>query len=85
MVFGLLDENFKIEKNIQNVFILLQKLGLQTTFHRAFDFAIDTEHAIQFLVETGFDRLLTAGSKKRLIFGKEKLKNGLIIMIMKFK
>jgi len=75
VVFGLLDENFKIEKeHTKRLHFVAKELGLQTTFHRAFDFAIDTEHAIQFLVETGFDRLLTAGSKKTVDFGKEKLK-----------
>jgi copper homeostasis protein len=75
VVFGLLDENFKIEKeHTKRLYFAAKELGLQTTFHRAFDFTIDTECAIQFLVETGFDRLLTAGSKKTVDFGKEKLK-----------
>lgn len=75
VVFGLLDENFKIEKdNTKRLHFFAKELGLKTTFHRAFDFVSDSEQAINFLIEIGFDRLLTAGSDKTVDFGKEKLK-----------
>jgi len=74
VVFGLLDENFKIEKeHTKRLYFAAKELGLQTTFHRACDFSTDHESDLHFLIEVGFDRLLTAGSQKGVDFGLEKL------------
>jgi copper homeostasis protein len=35
--------------------------SLQTTFHRAFDVAVDPIEALEQIIELGFDRLLTSG------------------------
>lgn len=73
-VFGILDEDGRIsEKNVD----LLRKahgLGMQATFHRAFDQLTDPMHGIQTLIDMGFDRLLTSGLKEKAIEGIELLR-----------
>ena len=47
--------------------LLIEKakmLGLETTFHRAFDHVKDPTIALKNLLSLGFDRLLTSGTKK---------------------
>lgn len=75
VVFGILDRDLRIEReNTIQLLSISKQLDLQTTFHRAFDFSTDHESDLHFLIEVGFDRLLTAGSQKGVDFGLEKLK-----------
>ncbi len=70
VVFGVLDGNSNINREYsKRLHFLAKEFGLKTTFHRAFDFSLNNEVSIQFLIETGFDRLLTAGSTKNVESG----------------
>ncbi len=61
VVFGVLDDDNKIS-DLNNELVLLSKsLGLEITFHRAFDFVEDYKPAIEKIISFGFDRLLTSG------------------------
>ena len=61
VVFGMLDDNNKISDQNKDLVLLAKSLGLETTFHRAFDFIIDYNTAIEKIISFGFDRLLTSG------------------------
>lgn len=61
VVFGILDENNEISIKNKELVIFSKSLGLEVTFHRAFDFVLDYKPAIEQLIAIGFDRLLTSG------------------------
>lgn len=48
-----------------------KSLGLESTFHRAFDFVNDPFSALDKLIELGFKRVLTSGQKPTAIEGIE--------------
>ena len=48
-----------------------KSFNLQVTFHRAFDFLADYKLGIQKLIDFGFDRVLTSGTKPKAIDGIE--------------
>lgn len=69
VVFGILnDENGISDLNLELV-NLAKSLGLETTFHRAFDFVVDYHLAAKKIIEFGFDRLLTSGLQATAIEG----------------
>ncbi len=76
VVFGCLTSLNEIdtEQNKQ-LFKHAKSLGLEVTFHRAFDFCKDPNIALKQLVEIGFDRLLTSGQQAKAIEGKLTIKN----------
>jgi copper homeostasis protein len=49
-------------------------LGLETTFHRAFDFVNEAESSLEQLITMGFDRLLTSGQKPTAIEGIDTIR-----------
>ncbi len=61
VVFGVLDDinSIDIEKNAE-LLNLADHLGLETTFHRAFDGLNDHESALELLIDLGFTRVLTS-------------------------
>ncbi len=61
VVFGILDENNEISDLNKELVKLSKLLGLEVTFHRAFDFVPNHEKAIEKIIALGFDRLLTSG------------------------
>ncbi|MCZ4410651.1 copper homeostasis protein CutC [Cryomorphaceae bacterium 1068] len=70
VVFGCLTENKAIDLNANAELIKEAKiLGLETTFHRAFDFSKNPKESLNKLIDLGFDRLLTSGQKPRAIDG----------------
>ena len=72
VVFGCLNKENQV--NIEQNKRLLEKaktLGLETTFHRAFDHVKDPTIALKKLVSLGFDRVLTSGTKKNAQEGSE--------------
>jgi len=72
VVFGCLNKNDQI--NIEQNKILIEKaktLGLETTFHRAFDHVKDPHIALKNLITLGFDRVLTSGTKKKALDGAQ--------------
>ncbi len=48
--------------------------GLEVTFHRAFDEAVDLERALEDVIVTGCRRLLTSGGAPDVLAGAERLR-----------
>jgi len=70
IVFGCLTEQNEIASKANAVLIKEAKdLGLETTFHRAFDFSQNPKESLKKIIDLGFDRLLTAGQKSKAIDG----------------
>lgn len=61
VVFGILNSTNEISKFNKELVTLSKSLGLEVTFHRAFDFVSNYKLAIEQLIEMQFDRLLTSG------------------------
>lgn len=74
VVFGILDSNLKISQQNKVLLDLAHSLGLQATFHRAFDQVSDPLPALDQIVEMGFDRLLTSGLKDRAVDGLDLIR-----------
>ena len=64
VVFGILDPNKQVSAD--NVLLLQEAraLGLESTFHRAFDQLSDPISGMEALIEMRFDRLLTSGLQR---------------------
>lgn len=61
--FGLLDRLGNVDRpNCVRIVDAARSVGLATTFHRAFDAAQDTDHALKKIIEIGCDRVLTSGT-----------------------
>lgn len=75
VVLGILDKNGDLDyKCNYELNMKAKSLGLQTTFHRAFDFVSNPFDTLDQLVDIGFDRLLTSGQQPAAIEGIETLK-----------
>lgn len=74
VVFGVLNGNQEVSIQNQALVDLAKSLGLQATFHRAFDQVNDPFKALDRLMELGFDRLLTSGGQDRAIDGLEQIR-----------
>ncbi|MGL5870009.1 copper homeostasis protein CutC [Clostridium chrysemydis] len=73
IVFGILDENGKID--IKNSKRLLEEAkGLNATFHMAFDEIKDKKEAIDILVSLGVDRILTKGGDNSALENLDTIK-----------
>ena len=73
VVFGVLTEDRKIDKKINQELILLSS-HMSTTFHRAIDECENIEGAMTDLILLGFKRVLTSGGKQNAQEGIEQLK-----------
>lgn len=69
VVFGILNTDYTISELNRELVEFTKSLGIETTFHRAFDFVTDYKSAIKILVEMEFDRLLTSGLQPTAIEG----------------
>ncbi len=61
VVFGILTNDNLVSPLNKELVEHSKSLGLEVTFHRAFDFVKDYHNAMQTIIEFGFDRLLTSG------------------------
>jgi copper homeostasis protein len=61
VVFGILNSINEISKLNEDLVTLSKSLGLEVTFHRAFDFVSNYKLAIEKLIAMKVDRLLTSG------------------------
>ena len=76
VVFGCLSADNKIERTQNKRLVsLAKKIGLEVTFHRAFDFCLDAATALEEIINLGFDRLLSSGQAKTAEEGIPILKN----------
>lgn len=71
-VFGILSEDLQID-NIRNSELISIAHPLPCTFHRAFDEVVDTKKALEDCITCGFENILTSGTKKTALEGKEIL------------
>ena len=74
VVFGVLDVCAEISDLNGELQKYAKSLGLEVTFHRAFDFVADHITAIEKIIDLGFDRLLTSGLEKTAIKGIDNIK-----------
>jgi len=70
VVFGILLEDGSIDK-IRNRELVELAQPMHTTLHRAFDMASDPFSAVEDIIETGFDRILTSGQRATAFEGAE--------------
>ena len=73
-VFGLLTEDFQVDISKNKELIHLAN-PLPCTFHRAFDEVIDRKQALEDCISCGFENILTSGTKKTALEGKESIKD----------
>ena len=75
VVFGCLTQQNELdfESNI-DLIEAAKNLGLEVTFHRAFDFVKNPTEALTSLINFGVDRILTSGQHDKAINGIENIK-----------
>ena len=61
VVFGILNDKKEISTQNEELIDLVKSLGMEVTFHRAFDRCADYKKAIMQLIDWDVDRLLTSG------------------------
>lgn len=70
VVFGILTEDHEPDFNsLRLLSVEAKSLGLEITFHRAFDLTSDPLKALEQLVELQFDRILTSGQQAKAADG----------------
>ena len=69
VVFGVLNEKKEVSELNDDLVILAKSLGLEVTFHRAFDVVTNYKKAIEKLIVYNFDRLLTSGLRETAELG----------------
>ncbi len=70
VVFGCLDSDFNIDiKSCELLQETAKQHGLETTFHRAFDFAENSIESLTRIIHLGFNRILTSGQQSKAIEG----------------
>lgn len=70
VVFGILTSQGKIDRSrTAELAKYAQTCGLETTFHRAFDFSQESETALETLISCGITRLLTSGKANKAVNG----------------
>jgi len=75
VVFGCLDRHAQIDhRACEQLVNTARDLELEITFHRAFDFCRQAFDAIDVLIETGFDRVLTSGQQNTALEGIELIR-----------
>jgi copper homeostasis protein len=73
VVIGLLKKDGSIDKNrCRELVVLAYPLGV--TFHRAFDRATDPFRALEDIIETGCERILTSGRQPKAVDGTPIIK-----------
>ena len=74
VVLGVLQPNGEVNILQTKALVALAK-PMQVTFHRAIDMTPDYSKALEDIIETGCDRILTSGQKNTALEGLENIKN----------
>lgn len=70
VVIGVMNKDFTINaKAVKKLVSYSEKLKLDVTFHRAFDFVSDIKESLKLLIDLGVRRILTSGTKSTAIEG----------------
>lgn len=72
IVIGALTPTGDVDKDACR-FLLAQAVGLDTTFHRAFDVVKDPFTALEDIISLGFKRILTSGQSRSALEGAERI------------
>ena len=75
VVFGILDIDNQISSYNLELLELSASLGLEATFHRAFDQVANPMESLNRIIDMGFQRLLTSGLKPTAIEGIELIRS----------
>ena len=75
VVFGILDIDNQISSYNLELLELSKSLGLEATFHRAFDQVANPMESLNRIIDMGFHRLLTSGLKPTAIEGIELIRS----------
>jgi copper homeostasis protein len=73
IVLGILQPNGQVNITQTKALVALAK-PMQVTFHRAIDMTPDYAEALEDIIETGCQRILTSGQKKSVMEGIENIK-----------
>ncbi|MDR1593640.1 MAG: copper homeostasis protein CutC [Prevotellaceae bacterium] len=75
IVIGLLLPDGAVdERRTKELVVIAKELGMGTTFHRAFDMSSNPLEALETVIATGCERILTSGGENKAIDGKESIK-----------
>ncbi|MBC7409762.1 MAG: copper homeostasis protein CutC [Arcicella sp.] len=74
IVLGILQPNGQVNIAQTKALVALAK-PMQTTFHRAIDMTPDYSKALEDIIDSGCDRILTSGQKNTAMQGIEHIKN----------
>ncbi|GAB6008388.1 copper homeostasis protein CutC [Dysgonomonas reticulitermitis] len=76
VVFGILKSDGSIDKKRNSELVdIARQYGMSITFHRAFDRANDLFQALEDIIESGCDRILTSGGMQTAPEGATVIKN----------
>jgi copper homeostasis protein len=73
VVFGLLDEDSEVDVQRTRSLVELSR-PMQVTFHRAFDMTRDPMAALEKVIQTGANRILTSGAQADAMRGRTQLR-----------
>jgi copper homeostasis protein len=74
LVFGFLDRDGHVEESRLKAFMDGIPAGVETVFHRAFDFVEDAGQSLEVLVSHGVTRVLTSGLKPTVVDGVDEIR-----------
>lgn len=74
LVFGFLDRDGHVEESRLKAFLEGIPAGIETVFHRAFDFVENPADSLEVLIEHGVKRVLTSGLKPSIVDGTEQIR-----------